>query len=216
MLSNFENAQKIHENLLKQLKTMSEEKINALKAELNDEHQQLIFYQSHATQAEQTKYNQLILQNERQNMLINNYLQTQYLRLIAPTAPAKPLIKNTVRAFITGGSICLLAQVVINFLTLTTAFDSKTISGLGSVSIIIITAVLTGLGVYDEIGRFGGAGSMVPISGFANSIVSAALEFKREGMIYGIGAKIFTIAGPVILYGTFTSVIIGLIYYIGG
>ena len=105
---------------------------------------------------------------------------------------------------------------MINLLTLYTALDAKTISALGSVSIILLTAVLTGFGIYDEIGRFGGAGSMVPISGFANSIVSAALEFKREGMVYGIGAKIFTVAGPVILYGTLSSVIIGLISYIGG
>lgn len=216
MLSNFENAQKLHENLLGQLKTMSEEKINLLKNELQDEHQQLIYYQTHATLSEQDKYNRLLFQNERQSMLINSYLQDQYSRLITPAAPAQPIIKNTSRAFFTGGCICLLAQIIINFLTLTTAFDSKTISGLGSVSIIIITAILTGLGVYDEVGRFGGAGSMVPISGFANSIVSAALEFKREGIIYGIGAKIFTIAGPVILYGTLSSVIIGLIYYIAG
>ena len=89
-------------------------------------------------------------------------------------------------------------------------------SGLASVVIVILAGLLTGLGVYDEIGRFGGAGSMVPISGFSNSIVSAALEFKREGMVYGIGAKIFTIAGPVILYGTLTAVIIGLIHFIIG
>ena len=85
-----------------------------------------------------------------------------------------------------------------------------------SITIVILTGILTGIGVYDEIGRFGGAGSMVPISGFANSVVSAALEFKREGMIYGIGAKIFQIAGPVILYGTLASVAIGLIYYMAG
>ena len=105
---------------------------------------------------------------------------------------------------------------MINLVTVLYGADFKSASALASITIVVITAFLTGFGIYDEIGRFGGAGSMVPISGFANSVVSAALEFKREGMIYGIGAKIFTIAGPVILYGTLASVVIGMIYYLLG
>lgn len=110
----------------------------------------------------------------------------------------------------------MFGQLVINFMMLSYDADFKSASALASITIVVITAILTGIGVYDEIGRYGGAGSMVPISGFANSVVSAALEFKREGMIYGIGAKIFTIAGPVILYGTVASVVIGMIYYLLG
>ncbi len=112
--------------------------------------------------------------------------------------------------------ICTIGQLVINYCSVYQQMEFKIASGLASVVIVILAGVLTGLGVYDEIGRFGGAGSMVPISGFSNSIVSAALEFKREGMVYGIGAKIFTVAGPVILYGTLTAVIIGLIHFIIG
>lgn len=216
MAQYFHNAQNTRENLLSQLKNMSEEKINHLKNELQNEHQQLIKALGSAKDYDEEKYTALLRQNERQLKIVNDYIHLRYKKLALVHAPSKPILKNTLRAFFTGGMICLLAQIIINLLSVYTALDAKTVSSLGSVSIIFFTAVLTGLGIYDEIGRFGGAGSMVPISGFANSIVSAALEFKREGMVYGIGAKIFTVAGPVILYGTVTSVLIGLIYYLGG
>lgn len=216
MPHNFQSTQNARQKLLLQLKNMSEEKIRQLKANLQTEHQQLIKAAASVPPAEEKKYTRLLHQNEQQLKTVNDYLSLRYKKIIAVEAPAKPILKNTLRAFFTGGMICLLAQIIINLLTVYTALDAKTVSGLGSVGIIFLTAVLTGLGIYDEIGRFGGAGSMVPISGFANSIVSAALEFKREGMVYGIGAKIFTVAGPVILYGTVTSVLIGLIYYLGG
>ena len=216
MPHHFNSAQNTRENLLAQLKTMNEEKISVLKNELAHEHQKLISALSTAQTDEQEKYAILLKQNERQMQIVNHYPYSRYKKIARSEAPSKPIAKNTLRAFLTGGIICTIAQTMINLLTLYTALDAKTISALGSVSIIILTAVLTGFGIYDEIGRFGGAGSMVPISGFANSIVSAALEFKREGMVYGIGAKIFTVAGPVILYGTLSSVIIGLISYIGG
>lgn len=212
----FNNAQNTRENLLAQLKTMSEEKISALKTELAREHKKLVRALAAASSGEQEKYNILLKRNERQMQIVNHYTFARYKKFAQSESPSKPIAKNTLRAFLTGGLICIIAQTVINLLTIYTALDAKTASALGSVSIIVLTAVLTGFGIYDEIGRFGGAGSMVPISGFANSIVSAALEFKREGMVYGIGAKIFTVAGPVILYGTLASVIIGLISYIGG
>lgn len=214
-MNKFFKNQRLREGLLSQLKTMSESSIAQLKSELQKEHISLIASQVAAPLKQQKTYDILILHNERQMKIINDYQHTQYQRLIASEAPKKPIIKNTLRAFLVGGLICIIAQLVMNFLTINTTLETKTISGLASVSIIILTAVLTGLGIYDEIGRFGGAGSMVPISGFANSIVSAAMEFKREGMVYGIGAKIFTVAGPVILYGTIASVLIGLIAYLG-
>ena len=215
MNNKFLKNQRLREGLLSQLKTMSESSIAQLKSELQKEHISLIASQVAAPLKQQKTYDTLILHNERQMKIINDYQHTQYQRLIASEVPKKPIIKNTLRAFLVGGLICIIAQLVMNFLTINTTLETKTISGLASVSIIILTAVLTGLGIYDEIGRFGGAGSMVPISGFANSIVSAAMEFKREGMVYGIGAKIFTVAGPVILYGTVASVLIGLIAYLG-
>ena len=140
----------------------------------------------------------------------------EYQNYVKKMSPDSPLLRDTVNAFWTGGLICTLGQLVINFVMLRYGVDFKTASPIASITIVVLTAILTGIGVYDEIGRYGGAGSMVPISGFANSVVSAALEFKREGMIYGIGAKIFTIAGPVILYGTLASVFIGLIYHVLG
>ena len=146
-------------------------------------------------------------------MKMTNKEYGQYTDALAPKSKC---VKNCFNAFWTGGLICTLGQLVINFVMLRYGVDFKTASPIASIIIVVLTAILTGIGVYDEIGRYGGAGSMVPISGFANSVVSAALEFKREGMIYGIGAKIFTIAGPVILYGTLASVFIGLIYYVLG
>lgn len=215
MNNTFFQNQRMRESLLSQLKTMSESKITQLKNELQKEHINLIAAQVSAPKNAQKDYDTLLLHNERQMKIVNDYQHTQYQRLIASEAPKKPIVKNTLRAFLVGGLICVIAQLVMNFLTINTSLETKTISGLASVSIIIITAILTGLGIYDEIGRFAGAGSMVPISGFANSIVSAAMEFKREGMVYGIGAKIFTVAGPVILYGTVASVLIGLIAFLG-
>ena len=142
--------------------------------------------------------------------------KAEYNEYIKKKQAPSPLGKDLLFAFLVGGLICTLGQLVINFVMLRYGVDFKTASPIASITIVVLTAILTGIGVYDEIGRYGGAGSMVPISGFANSVVSAALEFKREGMIYGIGAKIFTIAGPVILYGTLASVFIGLIYYVLG
>ena len=140
----------------------------------------------------------------------------EYAAFVDSLSPRSPIWGDLLCAGLVGGVICTIGQLVINYCTVYQQMEFKVASGLASVVIVILAGLLTGLGVYDEIGRFGGAGSMVPISGFSNSIVSAALEFKREGMVYGIGAKIFTIAGPVILYGTLTAVIIGLIHFIIG
>ena len=138
----------------------------------------------------------------------------EYNEYIKRHQPPSPMGMDVLRAFLVGGTICTAGQIVILLMQGLYDMEFRSASAMASVTVVIVTAVLTGIGIYDEIGRFGGAGSMVPISGFSNSIVSAALEWKSSGMIYGIGAKIFTIAGPVILYGTMASVFLGLVYYI--
>ena len=205
------------EKRLQKLQELDQANMEQLLLELQQEHQQLVSMESGSIDlTEQRYYQELIEQNREQTLRIQKEIDKEYQKQISLVTPKAPVLKNVLRAFLVGGTICLLGQLVINFMMLTYDADFKSASALASITIVVITAVLTGIGVYDEIGRYGGAGSMVPISGFANSVVSAALEFKREGMIYGIGAKIFTIAGPVILYGTVASVVIGMIYYLLG
>ncbi len=163
--------------------------------------------------AEQQKIDAMLLENEAQTAQVQNQLNQMYKFNTKQAMPKPPLGRNVWRAFLVGGLICTAGQIVILLMQEFYEMDFRSASTMASVTVVVVTAILTGLGIYDEIGRFGGAGSMVPISGFSNSIVSAALEWKSSGMIYGIGAKIFTIAGPVILYGTMASVFLGLIYY---
>ncbi len=120
--------------------------------------------------------------------------------------------KNIPLAFVIGGFICVIGQIIFEFLKYI-EFTEKDASLIMSVSLIFISALLTGLKVYHKIAKYGGAGTLVPITGFANAVVSPALEFKSEGFILGLGAKIFIISGPVILYGTVASIIYGIIYY---
>lgn len=126
--------------------------------------------------------------------------------------PKPPLLKNCLWAFIVGGIICTIGQYVMNYF-INCGLSPKDAAGPTSVIMVFAGAFLTGLGVYDEIGQRAGAGSIVPITGFANSIVSPAIEFKREGYVFGIGAKMFIIAGPVLVYGMLTAFFIGLIYF---
>ncbi len=163
---------------------------------------------------EQQRLDRLLLENETHTAKVQDKLNQWYQTTAKQSMPRPPILKNVGKAFFVGGLICMAGQVVILLMQGLYQMDFRSASAMASVTIVVATAILTGLGIYDEIGRFGGAGSMVPISGFSNSIVSAALEWKSSGMIYGIGAKIFTIAGPVILYGTIASVFLGLIYYI--
>ena len=128
-------------------------------------------------------------------------------------SPPSPKIKDFIWAYIVGGAICVIGQLLTEFYTYL-GLDEKIVKMAVPVSIIFIAALLTGLGVFDKIARRAGAGTLVPITGFANAVVSPAIEFKNEGYILGVGAKIFTIAGPVIMYGTVASVIYGLIYWV--
>lgn len=115
-------------------------------------------------------------------------------------------------AFVIGGLICVIGQALTDFYSYL-GFDDRTSAAWCTVTLVFLSALLTGLGVYEKIAKHGGAGTLVPVTGFANAVASPAVEFKSEGYILGLGAKIFIIAGPVILYGTATSVLYGLIYY---
>ncbi len=128
-------------------------------------------------------------------------------------SPKSPVLKNCLWAFFVGGLICTLGQVITD-LCQNAGLKQMDARLVGSVSLIFISMVLTGFNVYDNIAKHAGAGTLVPITGFANSIVSPAIEFKSEGYVLGLGAKMFTIAGPVLVYGIVTSIIYGLIYYV--
>ena len=128
-------------------------------------------------------------------------------------APRSPEKQNLLRSFLMGGTICLLGQLIIN-LYMSFGLDKESAGTAGSISLVFLGALLTGLGVYDDLARLGGAGTLVPITGFANSVAAPALEFKTEGYITGTAVKMFSIAGPVIVYGIAASVVYGFIYWI--
>lgn len=139
----------------------------------------------------------------------------RYQRIIRKHQPKKPYLRNLVGAFLVGGVICTIGQLILNGFV-SAGMTAKAAAVPTSALMIIVGAVLTGLGVYDEIGRFGGMGAALPITGFANSIVAPAMEFRREGMVLGLGAKLFTVAGPVLVYGlAFSTVAAACAYLLG-
>lgn len=137
----------------------------------------------------------------------------EYSKMAEKASPNSPKITNCIKAFIFGGAICTFGQF-LNFIFERMGFSEDYVKALTPSVLIIITAILTGIGVFDRIAKHAGAGTIVPITGFANSVVSPAMEFKSEGLIMGTGANIFKIAGPVIAYSIFAGVIYGLIAYI--
>ena len=139
--------------------------------------------------------------------------RAEYSRMVDALAPKSKILRNCLAAFLVGGLICTLGQVFMNlYMALDLSKDNA--STAASITLILLSAILSGFAVYDDIAKFAGAGTLVPITGFANAIASPAVEFKTEGMILGTAAKMFTIAGPVIVYGVSASVIYGLIYWI--
>ncbi|HBT47894.1 MAG TPA: stage V sporulation protein AC [Peptococcaceae bacterium] len=140
------------------------------------------------------------------------YEQQAYQKLVEQVKPKPRVLVNVLNAFWVGGTICGIAQI-ITLIFRGAGLGVQDASNATVMIMVFLGAFLTGLGLYDEIGKWAGAGSIIPITGFANSIVSPAMEFKREGFIYGVGARLFTVAGPVIIYGLVTSVLIGLIAY---
>lgn len=139
--------------------------------------------------------------------------EKQYARLVREISPASPMKKNCFNAFWIGGTICLIGQLIQNGY-LWIGLEKEQAATAASITLVAISALLTGLSVYDDIAKHAGAGTLVPITGFANAIAAPAVEFKTEGMILGTAAKMFTIAGPVIVYGVSASVVFGLIYWV--
>ena len=137
-----------------------------------------------------------------------------YQKYVDTKTPNSPIWINLIKAFVVGGIICLIGQFVSDYLTIGIGLDKEVASSVTSITLIFIGIFLTAINVYNRIGKFAGAGSIVPITGFANSIASPAIEFKSEGLVMGVGAKLFQIAGPVLVYGISTSIIVGLIYYL--
>ncbi len=143
------------------------------------------------------------------NCVNDNYLN--YVKSISPKTNEK---RSLFRAFLVGGLICSIGQTIRIIFEQFLGLSGDELSGFVSAVMIFLGAFLTGLGVYDRIGKFAGGGSIVPITGFANSVVSPAIEFKTEGFIYGVASKMFVIAGPIIVFGIASSVLVGLIYYV--
>ena len=139
--------------------------------------------------------------------------EKEYGKLVKSMEPKSPVWKDCLFAFIIGGLICTLGQVFIH-LYAGLGLDKTNSSTAASMSLVLLSALLTGLSLYDNIAKYAGAGTLVPITGFANAIAAPAVEFKTEGFILGVGAKMFTIAGPVIVYGVSASVVYGFIYWI--
>ena len=139
--------------------------------------------------------------------------EKEYGKLVEETSPNSPIGKDCLLAFVVGGAICTIGQFFTNYYA-KLGLDKDAAGTAASMTLVLISAILTGLSLYDDIAKYAGAGTLVPITGFANSIAAPAVEFKTEGFILGVGAKMFTIAGPVIVYGLAASVVYGFIYWL--
>ncbi|MBC8016853.1 MAG: stage V sporulation protein AC [Sporomusaceae bacterium] len=138
--------------------------------------------------------------------------QQKFQDKVDQATPKPPFLKNLCWAFIVGGLICVLGQAIADYF-IHIGLGKKDAAACATAVLVFLGSLFTGLGLYDKLGKRAGAGSIVPITGFANSIVAPAMEFKREGYVFGIGAKMFVIAGPVLVYGLVTAFIVGLIYW---
>ncbi len=139
--------------------------------------------------------------------------QETYKQYVDKKSPNSPILKNCFNAFWVGGLICTIGQIIFNICQ-ERQIDETSCGTIVSIILIGISAFLTGLNIFNKIGKFAGAGSLIPITGFANSIVSPAMEYKSEGYVMGVGGKMFTVAGPVLVFGISASIIVGLIYII--
>ncbi|MGI6169428.1 MAG: stage V sporulation protein AC [Christensenellales bacterium] len=146
--------------------------------------------------------------------MVSNEEKREYEQYVMEKMPKSPIVAGSFKAFLVGGLICMIGQAAGDFARYVLALTDDMVSAFAAIFMIFLGAMLTGIGIYDRIGKFAGAGSIVPITGFANSVVAPAMEFRREGLVLGVGAKIFTIAGPVLVYGIGSSVIVGLIYWL--
>ena len=143
-----------------------------------------------------------------------NLTKETYKKYADARAPRSPLLKDCTRAFLVGGLICCIGQALTDIYTKLCGMEKQDAGTLTAATLVLVAAILTGLGVFDRIAKFAGAGTLVPITGFANAVVSPAIDAKSEGLILGVGAKIFSVAGPVLLYGTLAGTLYGVVYWV--
>ena len=143
-----------------------------------------------------------------------NMTKETYKKYADARAPRSPIVKDCLRAFLVGGLICCIGQALTDIYTKLCGMEKQDAGTLTAATLVLAAAILTGLGVFDRIAKFAGAGTLVPITGFANAVVSPAIDAKSEGLILGVGAKVFSVAGPVLLYGTLAGTAYGVIYWI--
>jgi len=145
---------------------------------------------------------------------LKKYTKEEYRKYVDQKSPDSPILKNMLLAFLIGGAICVIGQAIGDFYRQILNLDAESVRSAVPITLIFFGALATGLNIYDDLAKFGGAGTLVPITGFANAIVAPAMEFKKEGYVLGLAAKMFIIAGPVLVYGIVTSIVGGLIYYV--
>lgn len=156
-----------------------------------------------------------MLQNKQKPQTMQEKKEQDYRQHVEKVTPTYSLPLQMIKAFVTGGVICLLGQFILNYATNAMGLDKETAGSWCSMLLVLLSVLLTGFNLYPKLVEWGGGGALVPITGFANSVASAAIEYQKEGQVFGIGCKIFTIAGPVILFGIVTSWGLGLLYWIG-
>lgn len=208
MLQKYEQREK----LLASWALMNKPAKDLVQQEMINDHQKLTAWEAKAQGEELETLTMLRKKIEQQQKAFQKIDSLSYRKKVESLAPKPTIAKNLLWAFVIGGLICMIGQI-INNLFAANGLVQKEASTATSAVLVFAGAFFTALGVYDELGKHAGAGSIVPITGFANSIAAAALEFKREGFIYGVGARLFMVAGPVIVYGTVMSIFIGLIYF---
>lgn len=156
-----------------------------------------------------------MVQSNQKPQTMQEKKEQDYRQHVEQVTPKHNLPVQMVKAFITGGIICLLGQCILNYATNKMGLDKETAASWCSMLLVLTSVILTGFNIYPKLVEWGGGGALVPITGFANSVASAAIEYQKEGQVFGIGCKIFTIAGPVILFGIVTSWGLGVVYWIG-
>lgn len=157
----------------------------------------------------------VMTQKNQQPKTVQQKKEQDYRQHVEQVTPTYSLPLQMFKAFIMGGAICFVGQMILNVATDRLGLDKETAASWCSMLLVLLSVLLTGFNIYPKLVKWGGGGALVPITGFANSVASAAIEYQKEGQVFGIGCKIFTIAGPVILFGIVTSWGLGIIYWIG-
>jgi stage V sporulation protein AC len=201
------------ERLLESWFQMNEKAKNLIQQEMLLDHQKITAWEAKVKGEKKKALNKLRVSIEKQQKAFQRIDSLEYKKKVVHLAPKPTLVKNVMLAFIFGGLICTVGQLITNLFMSNGLVDKD--AGTATAAVLIFAgAFFTGIGVYDDLGKYAGAGSIIPITGFANSIAASALEAKREGYIYGVGARLFFVAGPVIVYGTVVSILIGLIHFL--